>query len=676
MQINIDYDSSVNSAPAGFQAGVQAAVQYLDSEFTNPITLTIDVGYGEIEGQSLGAGALGESEASQYVSEGYGALRNALLAEGAPGSATLPASSPLSGTLYMSQAEAKALGLPQNNDPIDGYVGFSSSPGIFSYANGTTPPSNEYYFIGVVEHEITEDMGRVSLLDDQPHDYAPLDLFRYSSPGVRDLRTGGSGSTAYFSIDSGNTNLGSWNNNPNNGDLADWYPSGPATGGDDAFNDQSSPGVVNAVSTDDITLMEALGWTRTPSGTVSIAVSGQKFSIAEGQATAITSDFTVSNPGGDNITEYLFEDFGGGGGYLSVAGTVEPDNQVITVPASELGAVEYVGGFSLGGDTLKVGIVDATTNSDVWSAPFTATIVYLTGSGNVDEWLLTNGQWAASAEPGSSPSGYEAAGIGDFTGGGSDGILWYNSSTGDVSEWKIANAAFAGSIDLGTHPGSYQISGVGDFNDSGADDVLWTSVAGNGQVQTDIWELANGQWAASVSPGIHPAGYQVAGVGDFTGNGTSDILWYDPATGDVDEWLIANGKWSVSIDLGSHPGSGWQIAGVGDFTGNSTDDVLWFNAGTGQTDIWELANGKWAASVSPGAHPLGYQVAAVGNFAGTGTDGVLWYDPSTGDVDQWQLSNGKWSVSINLGVHPGSYQIAGAGDFTGNGTKDILWHSG
>jgi hypothetical protein len=28
-----------------------------------------------------------------------------------------------------------------------------------------------------------------------------------------------------------------WNNQISNGDLADWYPLGPAPGGNDAFND-------------------------------------------------------------------------------------------------------------------------------------------------------------------------------------------------------------------------------------------------------------------------------------------------------------------------------------------------------------------------------------------------------------------------------------------------------
>jgi hypothetical protein len=43
----------------------------------------------------------------------------------------------------------------------------------FSYTPNATPGSNQYYFVGVVEHEISEDMGRVSLLNEQPYDYSP-----------------------------------------------------------------------------------------------------------------------------------------------------------------------------------------------------------------------------------------------------------------------------------------------------------------------------------------------------------------------------------------------------------------------------------------------------------------------------------------------------------------------
>ena len=267
MQINIIYDPSVAIAPAGFTTAITDAVNYLDKLFTNPISITIDVGYGEVNGLQLASNALGESYYPVGEPETYSAVVSALKAENAPGASTLPSNSPFPAnyTLYLSPTEAKALGLPITvpDGGIDGYVGFSSVPNIFSYGNGTASPANEYYFIGVVEHEITEIMGRISLLADSTPDYSVIDLFRYLSPGVRDIAAGGFNSTAYFSVNNGLTNLGSWNNDPNNGDLADWYPAGPAAGGNDAFNDYSNPGVINIFSANDIMLMRALGWTTT-----------------------------------------------------------------------------------------------------------------------------------------------------------------------------------------------------------------------------------------------------------------------------------------------------------------------------------------------------------------------------------------------------------------------------
>ncbi len=303
---------------------------------------------------------------------------------------------------------------------------------------------------------------------------------------------------------------------------------------------------------------------------------------------------------------------------------------------------------------------------------------------NVDEWILRNGNWAASAQPGSIPSGYRVAATGDFNGDRTSDILWQNASTGDTQEWLINNCAWAGTVDLGVHPGNYQIAGVGDFFGDGIDDVLWTAAPdapgpSGGPVQTDIWELgSDGKWVASVSPGSHPADYNVAGIGDFTGNGTSDMLWQSSVTGDVDEWQIVNGRWAASVDLGVHPGS-YRIAGIGDFTGNGIDGVLWTSVngdGTISTDIWELGpKGLWVNSVNPGTHPAGYQVVGIGDLTGNGTSDILWQNPSTGDVDEWLINNGTWAGSIDLGTHPGNFQLAGVGDFAGNGTKDILWHS-
>ena len=260
--ININWDASVANAPVGFQAGVQSVVNYFESHFSNPISITIDVGYGEVNGQAMGGGALGESE-SYVTSVSYSALQSALVnnanAIGATAAAaSLPTTSPVSGSYWLTTAEAQALGLA-GSSAVNGYIGLSSAYS-FCYNNSNGVPGGQFDFFGTVAHEITEVMGR-SMFDGANFfggpSYEPLDLFHYSAPGVRDF----SGATAgYFSANGGTTNLNNFNTNAG-GDYGDWAGSA----GNDAFLAFSAPGVVNGVSANDLTAMNLLGWDPTGS---------------------------------------------------------------------------------------------------------------------------------------------------------------------------------------------------------------------------------------------------------------------------------------------------------------------------------------------------------------------------------------------------------------------------
>jgi len=86
-------------------------------------------------------------------------------------------------------------------------------------------------------------------------EYTPLDLFSYSSPGVRSLTNGGH----YFSLD-GSDLLEEYNNNAaNGGDIADWLP---AIKGD-SYGD-GHLGVEGQVTPTDLRELDLLGWKRTP----------------------------------------------------------------------------------------------------------------------------------------------------------------------------------------------------------------------------------------------------------------------------------------------------------------------------------------------------------------------------------------------------------------------------
>ena len=298
--LNVTFDQSVNSAPSGFVSAVNYVVSYFDSLFTTTATININVGYGEVNGTAMPGGYLGESE-TNYFGETYNAVKSALLAQNAPGASTLPTTSPAAGTLYLGSAEAKSLGLYSSTTSTDGYVGLSSSVS-WDYTTAT-PSAGQYNFIGTLEHEITEALGRVSLVNYQPYFYSLMDLFRYSSPGVRSLTPGGSGSTAYFSVDNGTTNLATWNNNPSNGDLGDWYPAN----GNDAANDYGSAGVINAFSATDITNMQALGFALASSGPAAPTItsfSPDSGTVADGITNATVLTLTGTDAANSTVNVY------------------------------------------------------------------------------------------------------------------------------------------------------------------------------------------------------------------------------------------------------------------------------------------------------------------------------------------------------------------------------------
>lgn len=291
--INVSYDASVASAPAGFTTAIQQVVQYLESQYTDAVTINVAVGYGECAGYALGSGTLGESM-SYLNGYSYSQIASALSADAttatdASAVASLSASSPLSGANYwVSTAEAKALGLMGASSSTDGFVGFSSSY-PFTYDNTNGVAAGTYDFFGTAVHEFTEVMGRMmftgSTIGGLSNSYTPYDLFHYSAAGTRDFSASTPG---YFSVDGGKTSLGGLNTN-SGGDAGDWGSSM----GNDAFNAFSNSGVVNAVSSSDLASLDAIGWNRAgtaaaPSVTVALA-SDTGISATDG----ITSNDTL-----------------------------------------------------------------------------------------------------------------------------------------------------------------------------------------------------------------------------------------------------------------------------------------------------------------------------------------------------------------------------------------------
>lgn len=258
MQINFVYDASVNSAPAAFKTALQTAATILDNAIANPITETIQVGWGENSGSTIPSNALATGGYLNSVLCSYAQIKNALTAAADTNGcaymvADLPATDPTGNNWYsVAQAQAAALGLSNPNaGAIAGTIGFSSTVN-WSY-NQSNIGSSQYDLVGAAIHEITHALGRFSGWNIPTIGVVtPFDLYDYAASGVLQMKKGAAG--GYFSVDGGVTNLNSFDADPN-GDSSDWA----LTVHGDAFGG-GYQGQAQTLNQTDLLALQALGY--------------------------------------------------------------------------------------------------------------------------------------------------------------------------------------------------------------------------------------------------------------------------------------------------------------------------------------------------------------------------------------------------------------------------------
>jgi hypothetical protein len=221
---------------------IVAAETQLESLFTNSVTINIT--FDEVNQGNTGFLATNQWS---FVDVSYSQLESVI-----PAADALPATDPTGGhTWTLPDAYARMLGLSSYIPTTDQTITLNTY-NDFSYGQDV---------INLVEHEITEgSMGRVGGLGDQNSAWSTMDLFRYSAPGIRDFTDGRDGLTTYFSSNGNVLSSLSFNNqyidstHVNTADVADFTQ-----------QDVFGTGEGNNLSSTDITVMNALGWTHSHS---------------------------------------------------------------------------------------------------------------------------------------------------------------------------------------------------------------------------------------------------------------------------------------------------------------------------------------------------------------------------------------------------------------------------
>jgi hypothetical protein len=611
--INVIYDSSVSSAPAGFIAGIQDAVQYLESVITTPVTVNIDVGYGEIDGQALESGALGESE-TYLDSYSYSSIKTALANIDPAAAATLPATAP--GTIWLATAQAKALGLASASNNIDAYAGFGSNY-PFAYNPNNRAVAGEYDFIGVVEHELTEDLGRIDLFDQTisgvTQSYSLLDLFHYTSPGVHTY-TGTT--TNYLSVDGGKTSLDYFNSNPS-GDLGDWA----ASAGSDSFLAFSPTDETDVVSKSDVTEMNALGYqtatlVSTPSGTSAVMI------MSDGQG-----DFSIYDLGNSALLASY-----------SLLQT-SPQWQVVDMA-----------GF------------DASDANDL--------LMRNSATGALELYDVSNSSVTASVSMGQVGTEWSIAGFGDFSGNSGETDMLMRNSSGAFELFDIANNAYTGFYSLGTVSSQWAVVGFGDFSGTSNESDMLMRNTSTGALS--IYDISNNHISSPISMGQVGTEWSVVALDDFSGNpGETDMLMRS-SSGAFELFDIANNAYTGFYSLGT-VSSQWAVVGFGDFSGKSNEsDMLMRNTSTGALSLYDISKNHMSSPISMGQVGTEWSIVGLDDFSGNPGETDMLMRSSSGAFELFDIANNAYTGFHSLGTVSTQMSVAVIGaDQTANAAAQL-----
>jgi hypothetical protein len=247
------FTSEVNQQ---YRNAVVAAEADLQSKIADTVTFHVAFNFKPLNGFS-GSNSFPVFQVS-YADFKAALTKHATTIDDFAAVASLPSIDPTNGAGFaVPDGLAQILGLASASNDIDDTVTLNSK---LPWTYGADA-------VGVIEHELTEGlMGRIGGLGlTSAGNWGPLDLFRYSSPGLRDYSGGADGRPAYFSVD-GAALLVKFHNAFNNGrfdgqDFGDWE----GIKGD-AFG-PGGPGSPGQLTATDLRVLDILGWTPTTSST-------------------------------------------------------------------------------------------------------------------------------------------------------------------------------------------------------------------------------------------------------------------------------------------------------------------------------------------------------------------------------------------------------------------------
>ena len=301
-------------------------------------------------------------------------------------------------------------------------------------------------------------------------------------------------------------------------------------------------------------------------------------------------------------------------------------------------------------------------------------------------WKVPNGGYYAAAGIFQNDTNWTIQGTEDINGDGISDIVWRHSVTGQVNIWFMnnGNTILPGSGVIGSADPIWSLRAIADVDGDGVADLVWHN-SNTGEVY--LWQLnKDGTPAVSVSLGYATGGWTLRGAGDFNGDGRADLLFTITSGGlqHLGIWIMNGTSVSSYLTWPTNPvrfqnggektqTTNYAFGGIGDFNGDGVSDIAW-QSSKGVISLWTFSN---LASVCPGFQTCvngltgigtagaGYFISGVGDADANGTSDLFFSNPSTGDIWTWLVLWGPTPgvAAIHTGTTSTDYTIRGVGFF-------------
>ncbi|MCU7554448.1 FG-GAP-like repeat-containing protein [Alteromonas sp. ASW11-19] len=214
-----------------------------------------------------------------------------------------------------------------------------------------------------------------------------------------------------------------------------------------------------------------------------------------------------------------------------------------------------------------------------------------------------------------------------------------------------------------------------DVDGDGRADIVWRN-ASNTRGWNFLWSMAGTELryprpqAISVVQGENWQLY----LGDFSGDGKSDLFWRDPAQfGGMNYLYLMDGANVTARSRMPNVSSTFTLSNIDDLDGDGKDDIIWINQERNSLAFWFMNGTNKAYRVSD---PLaGYTLAGTADVKADGAADMIMRSGNA--VSIWSLADTQGGLTklSSDAVAPGAWRLAGTGDLDGDGTDDLIWRN-